>query len=92
MRKRITRWAIQIVALWAAQKVVRKVAERFTAPDYEQGRTTAAQEDMTEQPTGPGVSGTVTEQAAEAEVPPAAVSAEMPGGAGGDQSTPGAHS
>jgi hypothetical protein len=91
MRKRITRWAIQVVALWAAQKVVRKIAERYTAPEYEQDRIAAEQHGTTERPAGPGISGTVTEQATEAEGAPAAVSTETPG-AGGNRSTPGATS
>jgi hypothetical protein len=33
MRRRFTRWIIQTAALWAAQKIARKIVERMSEPD-----------------------------------------------------------
>lgn len=33
MRRRITRWIIQTAALWAVQKIARKIVERVSEPD-----------------------------------------------------------
>jgi hypothetical protein len=38
MRRRITRWIIQTAALWAVQKIARKIVERMSEPDDKNAR------------------------------------------------------
>jgi hypothetical protein len=64
MRRRIIRWIIQTAALWAIQKIARKVAERFEEEDERKARTIPVDYERTnEQRLGPGVTGTVTDEA-----------------------------
>jgi hypothetical protein len=54
MRRRFTRWIIQTAALWAAQKIARKIVEKISEPDDKNVRKISGEYERTgEERVGP---------------------------------------
>jgi len=72
MRKRFTRWIIQTAALWAAQKIARKIIEKMSEPNDKNARKIAVEYERTgEQRVGPAGTATATGAASDASSGPA---------------------